>query len=253
MLMLFEGRGKKPRVDHHNVAGVVLTTTMGNALLWGQNVKNVGRLVTGNVYADPNQNPNYHQRDVYNGVKAPIDFYVVDVDKQVILGLKASLTMKLVTVNCNLQVVKDWTPINDTKDLTRLYPDRFKGIGQFKGDYHIVIHKEALPVVYNARRCPIHIQEEIKKELDEMVKLDVIASVEEPNDWVSSLAYTQKPNGRWRICLDPRDLNKVIKRTHHRITDHRGDTHKFSGAKVFSKLDAKHGYCRNLSMNHPVT
>ncbi|PIK33274.1 hypothetical protein BSL78_29912 [Apostichopus japonicus] len=128
--------------------------------------------------------------------------------------------------------------------------DRFKGIGQFKGDYHIVIDKVALPVVHPARRCPIHIQEEIKKELDEMVKLDVIASVEEPTDWVSSLAYTQKPNGRWRICLDPRDLNKVIKRTHHRIPTIEEITHKFSGAKVFSKLDAKHGYW-SISLDEP--
>lgn len=177
----------------------------------------------------------------YNGVKTPVDFYVVDVNKQVIVGLQTSLKLKLVTINCNLQVT-GCTPINNTDDLFRLYPDRFEGIGQFKGSYHIVIDKDAHPVVHPARRVPIHIQTAIKRELDEMLQLDVIAPVEEPTDWVSSLAYTQKTNGRWRICLDPKDLNKVIKRPHHHIPTLDEITHKFAGAKFFSKLDAKHGY-----------
>ena len=32
----------------------------------------------------------------------------------------------------------------------------------------------------------------------------------EPTPWVSSLTYPKKPNGKLRICLDPKDLNKAI-------------------------------------------
>ena len=41
-----------------------------------------------------------------------------------------------------------------------------------------------------------------------------IAKVEQPTEWVSSMVAVVK-NGKVRICIDPSDLNKVIKREHH--------------------------------------
>ena len=69
------------------------------------------------------------------------------------------------------------------------------------------------PVAHAPRKCPMHIKDDIKKELDEMINLGVIIPVSEPTDWVSSVAYSQKSNGRWRLCLDPKDLNQAVKRT----------------------------------------
>ena len=45
---------------------------------------------------------------------------------------------------------------------------------------------------------------------------DIIVPVTEPTDCVSSLVGVEKPNGNLQVCLDPRNLNKVIKREHHR-------------------------------------
>ncbi|GFS21366.1 Pol polyprotein [Elysia marginata] len=75
-----------------------------------------------------------------------------------------------------------------------------------------------------------------------MEQLGVIRKENEPTDWVNSLAFSRKANGKLRICLDPKDLNKVIKRTHHKIPTLEEISHKFSGARYFSKLDAQHGY-----------
>ena len=97
-------------------------------------------------------------------------------------------------------------------------------------------------VVHAPRKCAIHIEDDIKKKLDEMVNLRVIESLTEPTDWVSSVAYSQKSNGRWRICLDPKDLNRAVKRTHHHTPTLEEITDKFKGRSVFSKLDARHGY-----------
>lgn len=72
--------------------------------------------------------------------------------------------------------------------------------------------------------------------------LKVISKVTEPTDWVSSIAFSRKDNGKLWVCLDPKDLNKVMKRTYHKIPTLEEITHNFSGAKVFSKLDARHGY-----------
>jgi hypothetical protein len=123
-----------------------------------------------------------------------------------------------------------------------MYSDRFTGIGRFPGEYHINVDKTVPPVVHAPRRCPIHIKDEILSELDEMVKLEVIEPVTEPTDWVSSITSAKKPNGRWRICLDPKDLNKAIKRTRSHTPTLEEISHKLGGSTVFSKLDARHGY-----------
>ena len=75
-----------------------------------------------------------------------------------------------------------------------------------------------------------------------MVDQEIIAPVTEPMEWVSSLTYPQKPDGSLHICLDPRDLNKAIIQEHYKVPTLDEITHKLSGAKVFSKLDAKDGF-----------
>lgn len=84
--------------------------------------------------------------------------------------------------------------------------------------------------------------DDIKKEFDEMVALGVIKPVSEPIDWVLSVAYSQKSNGRWRIYLDPKDLNRVVKRSHHHMPTLEEIAHKSKGSSVFLKLDACDGY-----------
>ncbi|XP_033114347.1 uncharacterized protein LOC117114765, partial [Anneissia japonica] len=50
-----------------------------------------------------------------------------------------------------------------------------------------------------------------------MEKRGVIRKVDKPTDWVNSLVIVEKRDGSLRLCLDPRDLNKAIKREHHMI------------------------------------
>ena len=84
-------------------------------------------------------------------------------------------------------------------------------------------------------------RDEIKAELEEMVSHGIIQKVDEPTDWVNSIVYVRKSNGKLRLCLDPKDLNKNM-RCHHKTPTIEELSHKLSGAKIFSKLDAKNGY-----------
>ena len=113
-----------------------------------------------------------------------------------------------------------------------MYPE------QFDKEHHIVVD----PDVHAPRKCPIHLKDELKSELDKMLTIDVIRKVTEPTDWVNSLTYSRKANGEIRVCLDPKDLNKAIKRNHHKTPTLEELTHKFREARFFSKLDAKSGY-----------
>ncbi len=85
--------------------------------------------------------------------------------------------------------------------------------------------------------CPL-----VKEKLEDMVAQGIIVPVTEPSDWVSSLAYSWKANGKLRVCLDPKDLNKAIRRDHYRTPTVEEITHELSGSKVFTKLDGTSCY-----------
>ena len=157
-----------------------------------------------------------------------------------ILGLLSCHKLNLVTLNC--AVSEHLPPLNSKEDLQRQYPDCFKGIGKFRETFHITLNPAVTPVVHEPRRCPIHIKDDVRNEIDQMVELGVIEKVEEPTDWVSSIVYSRKSNGKLRICLDPKDLNTAIKRPHYPTPTSEEITHKLAGLVIFSKLDARHGY-----------
>jgi len=52
----------------------------------------------------------------------------------------------------------------------------------------------------------------------------------------------QKSNGKLRICLDPRDLNRAIKREHFIIPTFADIAPKLHGKRIFSVIDMKDGF-----------
>ena len=60
----------------------------------------------------------------------------------------------------------------------------------------------------------------------------------------------EKEDGSLRICLDPKDLNRAVKREHFQLPTSTEITSKLAGAKVFSKLDAKDGFW-HVKLDHP--
>lgn len=68
-----------------------------------------------------------------------------------------------------------------------------------------------------------------------------LAKVEKPTEWVNSMVVSLR-NGNVRICLDPKDLNKAVKREHYPMRTIDDVTSQIPNAKVFSVLDAKSGF-----------
>lgn len=71
------------------------------------------------------------------------------------------------------------------------------------------------------RKIPAALRKRVKKALQDMEDNGVIRKVDEPTDWVSSMVIVEKPNKKLRICLDPRNLNKAIKREHFQLPTNR--------------------------------
>ena len=137
-----------------------------------------------------------------------------------ILCKQTLLDMNMVQIlNCDREprvstLAMDQTPLLDE------YSDVFEGLGRLEGPYSIVTDTSVPPVVHPPRRIPVALIDQVQQKLDEMVTEDVIEKVDQPTDWVSSMLVVRKPatgstrETKIRVCLDPRDLNKAIKREH---------------------------------------
>ncbi len=110
------------------------------------------------------------------------------------------------------------------------------------GDYHIKIDTKVQPVLHAPRRVPVALKDTLEAELDRLVEEEIIAPVTAPTPWVNSLVVVAKKNGRLRLCLDPKDLNKAIQREHYPLPTIEDVATRLHGANVFTKLDVKSGF-----------
>ena len=179
--------------------------------------------------------------DVHHNSKIQsVLLYVVDVTGPAVIGLPTCERLNIVTIN--VDHISPSVPISNIDDLTQLYPNQFDTTGSFKGTAMLRLKDDAVPFIDAPRKCPLHIKDELKAEIDKMEGQQVIRKVDEHTDWVFSLAYTTKRDGSLRICLDPQKLNKALRRCPHKIPTLEEQNPMFTNAKVFTKLDAKAGY-----------
>ena len=116
------------------------------------------------------------------------------------------------------------------------FSDMFKGFGNI-GDYHNTLKDGITPVIYTPRRVPHSLLGKPKHCLDVNLRCGVLKRVDELTDWVHNLVIVEKKNGSLCLCLDPRDLNKAVKREHYKIpTTHEVSSH-LPGKRIFSTLD----------------
>ena len=75
------------------------------------------------------------------------------------------------------------------------------------------MRQNATPVQKPPRRVPIAMKDKFKQELDTMEAQGIISKYDGHDispEWLNSFVIVKKPNGSFRICLDPTDLNKDI-------------------------------------------
>ena len=163
-----------------------------------------------------------------------------DVKRQPILGLPACEKLRLIARSHDVGSLK--IESSGYEQVKVEYSDVFQGLGLIPGEVSINIDTDVKPVVHAVRKVPFGLQEKLKKELCRMENLGVIERIDQPTDWVSSLVIVEKRNGSLRICLDPRDLNRAIKREHFSLPTREQIMAQFAGAAIFSKLDASQGF-----------
>ena len=134
----------------------------------------------------------------------PVQFFVVPAKSVPVIGLNT----------CEkLQLIKRCFLINSMDPrLSDMYESLFDDIGCFQGKYKIKIDPSVTPVIHPPRRVPFALKPQLKAEVQRMPDMGVISKVETPTSWVNSMVCVEKRNGDIRVCIDPRDLDRVIVR-----------------------------------------
>ena len=167
-----------------------------------------------------------------------LQFFVVDCDCDLILGLSACQSFNLIkrinSIDTSQAVLTDKVIVK--------FKEVFNGLGQMPGLYHLQIDDKIEPTISPCRKVPFSIRDKLKATLDELVERNLIAKVAKPTKWVNCLVIVEKKNGSLRLCLDPKPLNKALKREYFEIPTREEIFSKLAGKSVFSVLDMKDGF-----------
>lgn len=186
-----------------------------------------------------------------------LQFYIVDFMAPTIIGLPSCFLLNLLCRIDSFGTIPEKDTVNKLLDE---FDDVFKGIGQLRKEHHISVDTTVQPVIHPPRRVPLSLQPKLKTKLENLVKSGIIEKRDEPTDWVNSLLIVEKKDGSLRLCLDPRDLNKAIKREHFSIPTCEDILPKLHGRRFFSIIDMKDGFwqvkldeesCRLCTFNTP--
>ena len=168
------------------------------------------------------------------------EFMVVKQDLTTLLGKTTSESMNLITVHYNHLSIAQ---VEDTANVELGYEDVFASEqGSLPGIAHFQVDEAAIPSVSASGRIPLAMKTRVKEELERLESQSILAKVEEPTSWCSRMVVATRKSGKLRICIDPRPLNKALKRERYPLPTLDDVIPKLSKSKVFSKLDLSNAY-----------
>ncbi|XP_060085903.1 uncharacterized protein K02A2.6-like [Ylistrum balloti] len=165
------------------------------------------------------------------GKDVETDFEIVDLEQENVISGKVAEQLGLIERIANVNWEKQFDE----------FPEIIKTTGTLPGEYTIKVDPDVKGVVHPVRRQPASLKPQIIAKLKEMEEDGFIKRVDHPTEWVSSMVVSLRKN-KVRICIDPSDLNKAIKREHHPMKTMDDALANIPNATVFSVLDAKSGF-----------
>ncbi|XP_018359748.1 PREDICTED: uncharacterized protein K02A2.6-like [Trachymyrmex cornetzi] len=164
------------------------------------------------------------------------EFIIVRNERVPLLGLKSCIELGLLKKVVTVKVIEG------KDEFIKKNEDLFSGIGTFQEKCKISLKQDCCPVVRPPRRIPLALKDKLKTTLNDLESKGIIAKTKGPVEWSSNLVIVEKPNGTLRICLDPVDLNKSIKRELCLLPTLEEVSATLSGKKWFTVLDLKDGF-----------
>ncbi|XP_039435333.1 uncharacterized protein LOC120417379 [Culex pipiens pallens] len=120
-------------------------------------------------------------------------------------------------------------------------------------EHEIVLKEGAKPRNPPMYRCSPYVQQAINAEVERFKKLDAIEECY--SEWTNPLVPVPKKNGKVRVCLDSRKINKLTVKDSYPMRNMQDIFRRLGKATYFSVIDLKDAYfqiplkeeCRNLT------
>lgn len=199
----------KSIVDKHK-----LTPTSKTLIMW--NKMEVTPLGTARIIVTNPANRN----------KYSVEFVVVNEELLPLMGARAAQHTKLITVNWDnfkpaAPPKRSKPKVNNLLTLDQVVTQHSdvseRQLGCFSEVVHTEVDESVRPEVTPTHRIPTALKEKFKTELTRLEELGVIFTVDKPTPWVSSVVTAAKKSGTLIICMDPRTLNKALKRERYQL------------------------------------
>ena len=110
------------------------------------------------------------------------------------------------------------------------------------GTLLLEIDESISPVQLPTTKIPLAVKDKLKPELDRLLEANIIFPVDTPTSWISALVVTVKKSGDIGLCMDPKPLNKALKRNHYPSPTIDDILPDLARARCFLVLDAKNGF-----------
>ncbi len=182
---------------------------------------------------------------VVQGRKYQLSFEIVETSQSPLLSGSTCEQLGLMQFTIPDDVLKmeheQYDPLTKTQLMDK-YSDVFNlPVESLPGDVHFELDPSVSPVQCAPRNVPVAMKAVVKAQLDAYQAEGHITDVTEPTDWISNMVIVKKPE-KLRICLDPKFLNKALKRSHYIMPTLEDVLYKLPKARIFTLVDAKHAF-----------
>ena len=116
-----------------------------------------------------------------------------------------------------------------------------KGLDPALCTHRIYISPDCKPVRQPQRRINPALRDIVKNELQKLLNVGFRYPISD-SQWVSPLVIVPMKGGKWRVCIDYRELNAATKKDHFTLPFVNQVLDNLAGKKYFSFLDGFSGY-----------
>ncbi|XP_073051281.1 uncharacterized protein [Primulina eburnea] len=127
------------------------------------------------------------------------------------------------------------------RDICATTQQELSGISPRVAEHKLNILPGSRPVKQKKRHFGPEKDKVIEKKVEELLKAGHIREVHFPS-WLSNVVLVPKSNGKWRMCVDFRDLNKACPKDCYPLPRIDQLVDSTSGCELLSFLDAYQGY-----------
>ncbi|KAL0406280.1 UNVERIFIED_CONTAM: hypothetical protein Slati_3941900 [Sesamum latifolium] len=106
--------------------------------------------------------------------------------------------------------------------------------------HHFNIGPRVKPVKQKKRRFGPEKDKIIQAEIDKLMVAEDIEEIQFP-EWLSNVVLVHKSGGKWRMCIDFRDLNKACPKDFHPLPRIDQLVDSTSSCELMSMMDASQG------------